>query len=162
MTSRDTSILIAVVGGVLLVVLVSAVGLGAFGTTTTVTSGGGTATPTRPLDPPRDGSSGVVFDLRHRGQGRILGIRYRRAEYDAIVAVVVPPECIAVTETGVEELSDDGACADLPIRGELSGGGVLESGHEFVFVGVPVSEDCFDALERGDPWPVDTGACVAE
>ncbi len=111
------------------------------------------------VDPPEDGNSGTIFDLHRRDAQRLLGITYRGAEHHAHVAVVVPRECISTSGSGDETLRDDGPCADLPIRGELVGGGTSGEGHEFVFVRVPISEDCFNALERGTAWPSTESAC---
>lgn len=107
-------------------------------------------------------SSPVVFDLRTTSGLSILGLDLRSPTYEAHIAMTVPPMCVRQESSGVEVLLSDGVCADLPVRGALSGGGTTATGERLVFVRIEVSEPCYAALTLGDAWPPASGECAAE
>jgi hypothetical protein len=153
--SRDAGL--AIVIGVIVLAVVVVVGLGAVGmTSTTVQSGPSTVVRT----PPEDGSSGVVFDLRERQGQRFLGIRFSADRHYASIALVVPPACIVEDADGKELLRDDGECADLPVRGELTGSGTTQEQGRLAIVNVEISRSCFEAIAVGEQWPTSIEACV--
>lgn len=78
------------------------------------------------------------------------------------MGLIVPQECVAQDESGVEELRDGGDCASLPVRGELIGGGTTAAGRRLVFIRIDGSNRCFESLAIGDRWPLDAGACAGE
>jgi hypothetical protein len=154
--SRDSQIALAF--GVVLVVALIVVGLGPAGTTSTTTSHGpGSTVP----EPPADGSAGEVFDLRMYGGLSVLGIHLSSPTREAHVGMIVPLECILQDASGAEELRDSGICADLPARGEVTGGGTTPGGGRLVFVRVDVSKPCFETLTIGERWPPGIEACAA-
>lgn len=153
--NRDAALL--VIAGVVVVGLLVAVGLGAVGlSSTTVESG-----PSNVIEmPPEDGSSGVVFDVRERPGQRFLGIRFSADKHYAHIAMVVPDACIVADADGVETLRDDGECANLPVRGELTGGGTTGEGGRLAIMSIGVSRACFEALSPGEEWPSSIEACA--
>jgi hypothetical protein len=76
--------------------------------------------------------------------------------------MVVPPECIGVDAAGGEVLLSEGVCADLPARGEVTGGGTTADGSRLVFVRIEVSKSCFEAVGIGERWPPDADACASD
>lgn len=153
---RENDGLLMLAGGVILVVVVAALGVGMLGTTVTSSEG-----PSRELPaPPEDGSAGVVWDLRTIEGTSILGIKLQRDRREAHVAMVVNEECVRVSESGDEELAGGGACENLPARGEVVGGGTTEAGSRLVIVRVDVGRQCYEALTVGVAWPVSDRSCL--
>ncbi len=153
--NRDATLLIVLV--VVVIVVLGVIGLGAFGTTRTIsTSGPGVAFDA----PPSDGSAGVVFDLHEESGQSIFGITFTSAKYKATVGVVAPDECLSQDESGQDVLSTEGECADLPVHGEVTGGGTTVDGGRLTIVSVDISKNCFEVLQVGDAWPPPEGACA--
>jgi hypothetical protein len=152
---RDTLALIVVGGVVVLVVL--ALGIGAFVGTTTSSSSG--AVVSQPMNLPEDGSTGVVFDLNVREGMSIFGVKMQADKHAAHIGVVVPPECVGRDASGREELSTEGVCADIPVQGELAGGGTTPDGGNLAIVRVEISRECYEALSAGGEWPSADPAC---
>lgn len=153
--SRDTTLV--VVGGVIILALLVVAGLGAFGTTVTTSSSSSTVVALP--DPASDGTSGVIFHVREEGRESILGITIKKARHYLHVGMIVPEHCVVTDDQGMESLSEAGECADTPARGDVSGGGTTPSGDRLIIVEVPVSAECFEAVETGDVWPPEAQAC---
>jgi hypothetical protein len=152
--SRDAPWMI--LAGVVAVAIIVALGAGAFGTTRTTTESPATG----PIpDPASDGSTGVVFDLRASGGLTVLGLPLRSRTYEAHVGFIAPPACVSRDDAGHEELLSEGECANLPARGEVSGGGTTVGGLNLVIVTVDVSKRCYEALTVGVTWPVANPEC---
>ena len=111
-------------------------------------------------DPPGDGRSGVVFELRKSGGLRVLGFQLHPQKHFAEISVVVPSECVVVDEAGNDTLSAQGTCAELPVRGDLHGGGITPSGGTLALVEVEISKTCFKALKVGVSWPSAIEGCA--
>ena len=151
---RDAPWLLLV--GVLVVVVIAAVGVGALGQTRTVSESAGAG---RIPDPAGDGSAGVIMELRESGGFSLFGVTLGSRSYEAFVGFVAPAECVSQDETGHEALRSDGVCADLPARGEVSGNGTTADGLNLVIVTVDISKRCYEALAAGETWPVSTKVC---
>jgi len=104
----------------------------------------------------------VVYDLQSTPGLNIVGLSLRSSAYVAQVALVVPPQCVSLDNSGREELLTEGICADLPVNGELSGGGVTAAGLKLAIVSVKVSKPCYEALSIGAAWPSVAEECAAE
>lgn len=153
-TASTLVISVAILG--LVVVLLAGAGLRIGGT-----SGGdsGAVVSEGPrLDPPPDGSHGLVYGTHKAESGLgLFGWQIISPRYVAQVGFVPPPGCEAPT-TG--ELVPDGPCARVPAWGEVSGGGTTADGHDLVIVSVTVSERCHEVLRAGDRWPSADPACA--
>ena len=80
MRSRELWLTGAVAGGVLLVLAL--LGAGLVATSGEITVSDSPATPEEMLEPPADGSAGVVFEVRQvQGGIELLGIRFRSPKY---------------------------------------------------------------------------------
>ena len=156
-SGRDTLALIVV--GVIVAFVVVAVGIGVLGGTSVSTSSG-PAVVADALEPPEDGSAGMVFDLHTTEGMSLFGIKLQADKHRMHAGFIAPPECVQRDESGSEVLLSDGACADLPVRGEVTGGGTTRGGLTLVIVQVDVSRECYETLERGDPWPATQAECT--
>jgi hypothetical protein len=157
--SREVSVAI-VVGAVLVAALVAA-GVGLSATTKTVTDSGPVQGGSIP-DPPADSSSGVIHGLQSTPGSRILGFRLRSSKYVVQVAFIAPPECLSTTGSGQEALLTSGDCTDLPVLGEISGGGTTVTGLRLTIVSIHVTKQCYEALDVGGAWPSASEACAVE
>jgi len=109
-----------------------------------------------PVEPPADGSYGVVLDSQAmETPWNFFGLKIGSAKFDVFIAVVPPSGCVPSSE-GLEA---SGACEGVAASGPIWGEGTTSSGVEFVIVRVRVREACFAALERGDRWPSSEPAC---
>ena len=104
-------------------------------------------------EPASDGSAGVIFELRQSDGSDVLGIRLRPVTNEAHVGLAVPSECVQHSESGKQELRDEGACSQLPVRGEVDGNGTTAAGVQFVILRVNLYERCNETLSIGDTWP---------
>ena len=157
--SRDGALLVVlgvIVVGVLAVVGLGA-GLGAY--QTTVSTSSSPSTTAAIPDPPGDGSSGVVFSSRVQGGQSLFGIPLTSDEYILHVGMVAPENCVVADAEGMQALSEEGECAELPARGKVTGGGTNAAGDNLVIVELEVERDCFEALTEGDAWPSSAEAC---
>ena len=152
--NRDATLL-AVIGVIVLTVVIVA-GLGAIGTTRSTTTSG---TPIAISEPPADGTTGSIFELRKTGGHRMFGITFHAPAYEVYVGMVVPDHCLSRDASGTESLLTDGECAGLPAQGELTGSGTTPSGRSLAVVRIDISPACYDALTVGDTWPSAAQPC---
>lgn len=110
-----------------------------------------------PGEPPVDGSGALVYGTFRTNAGiKMLGIQVRRPDYAASVGFVPPAGC---TPAQGAVLVAGGPCARVPVAGDVTGGGTTRSGATLVIVQVPISNDCFEELRVGDPWPSTHPGC---
>lgn len=151
------SVVAVVVGVGALMLAVAVLFLGAVGGRTQVEFAAN-ATPIGGIPaPPSDGAYGVVMATYISDSGlEVFGFEFGRTRREANIAVVTPPGC----ETGSGELRAEGACEDVPLTGEVSGGGTTADGVPFVFITKEISEACYGVLHPGDTWPSQRPECV--
>jgi hypothetical protein len=135
--------------------------LGAFGLKSDDdVASGGPGTVGEPIDPPADGSYAIVLGTHRTESGfSLFGWHIGGSERRAHVAFVPPAGCVAPPSG---PLAAEGACAGIPVEGDVSGGGTTSEGHDLVIVSVEVSEACQEALEHGARWPSSLAECRAE
>ncbi|MDA0352142.1 MAG: hypothetical protein O3A10_08030 [Chloroflexi bacterium] len=142
-----------------LIVLIAA-GVFAFG----LAGGSTTITPGPPElgfeSIPTDGSA-VVASSSQSGGLKLLGVRFHQPDYTLNVALAVPESCLVDDGSGHERLRADGECADLPVSGAVSGGGVTAGGDRIVQIAIVVSRACHEAIALGAAWPSDLKVCRA-
>ena len=151
------SVVAVVVGVGALMLAVAVLFLGAVGGRTQVEFAAN-ATPIGGIPAlPSDGAYGVVMATYISDSGlEVFGFVFGRTRREANIAVVTPPGC----ETGSGELRAEGACEDVPLTGEVSGGGTTADGVPFVFITKEISEACYGVLHPGDTWPSQRPECV--
>lgn len=151
------SVVAVVVGVGALMLAIAVLFLGAVGGRTQVEFAAN-ATPIGGIPaPPSDGAYGVVMATYISDSGlEVFGFEFGRTRREANIAVVTPPGC----ETGSGELRAEGACEDVPLTGEVSGGGTTADGVPFVFITKEISEACYGVLHPGDTWPSQRPECV--
>lgn len=151
------SVVAVVVGVGALMLAIAVLFLGAVGGRTQVEFAAN-ATPIGGIPaPPSDGAYGVVMATYISDSGlEVFGFEFGRTRREANIAVVTPPGC----ETGSGELRAEGACEDVPLTGEVSGGGTTADGVPFVFITKEISEACYGVLHPGDTWPSQRPECL--
>lgn len=108
---------------------------------------------------PTDGTA-IVTGKAQTGGLRLFGVRLQRPDSTIDVALAVPPECVESDESGDEVLRHDGTCAQLPVSGEVVGGGTTADGVRIVSVRIAVHEGCSQAIPLGSTWPSDLAKCA--
>jgi hypothetical protein len=154
---NQTATILLVLGGVVVVILALVAVLGLFiaGATTSFESSSEPVT----VQPPADGSTGVVFHTDKFGPDVALwSWQIVSPRYYAIVEFVPQEGCEVVQ--GVE-LVRDGLCANAPAEGKVLGAGTWgPDGSRFVAVDVSIDKRCFDVLRVNDIWPSAHAACI--
>jgi hypothetical protein len=112
-------------------------------------------------EPPVDGSTGVVYIVDKTGPDWTLwSLQILSPRYRAAVAFVPPAGCNAPS-AGVGRLLPEDACAGVPARGEITGGGTRRAdGVKYVIVTVSIDQRCFEVLRVNDIWPSAHAACI--
>ena len=156
MHRSDASVIPIVAAALAGIVIVAAVVVGAAG------FGGGSVTVQQgaPIEIPDDGTA-VVVGKSAEGGFELFGIRFHDANRYLQLSAVIPGDCLVRDAAGEEQLRTDGECADLPLAGEVAGGGTTAEGQAIVTVRTPVSPACYDAIADGDLWPSALEECAA-
>lgn len=108
-------------------------------------------------DRPEDGAV-VINSFQKVGGFSLLGIDITKSKWAAQV-MFIPPEGCTLPADG--KLVATGACASVPIEGDVNESGVTEEQLRLWTVEIEIPKACHEALTPGDSWPSAHEACAA-
>ncbi len=141
--------------------VLGAVAVASLGTTRTESSRSSSVT----LGNPDDTRLGdvVVTGKTQSGGTSIFGIQFGHVTYRVGVRFIAAPGCYESAAFGDRwPISIDECSVEVPIEGEISGGGTTSTGDSIIEVLVEVPGQCFDAAVVGDTWPPPQAATVSQ